>query len=277
MPRITLFRVQAYQGDSDRPLSSNPSDLLRQVITAKPSVGTGKTTTWRVANIESIDDNWMYFRLGKTTTTKNEEFKNGNFVELASDASPSTHSFVHFPLELLGITQKSAVASSIYTIARRFEELLNAAPETQQKRARFEVRVIRDPEGFIKALKSAAQVTKFWFNVSLPNAIDEDGFAEAASQFVEDTNAASGKIEVKGEELNVTVLESEARVAISLGNETSASVANEKGGPTHPIYSKRQNSADLPVDKKDLTDPARRNFVVGGLLALYKKVRGVVS
>ncbi|MCQ3949021.1 MAG: hypothetical protein DPW14_04250 [Planctomycetes bacterium] len=255
-------------------IAETPSALLRKIVEAKPSFAVTEHTTWRIGNVEEIDNDWLYLRLGKTTSSKNEEYKDGNFVELPSDASPSTPTFVNIPLELVCIAHKQLVAGRVQTSASRFQEMLNAAALAKKSNADFQVRVIRDPQDFIKALRAAVNIKKFAFDVSPPNAIDESAFAKAASEYVKKANGKSGKVEVKGDSLDPDALEPQARTAISLGNEASAAVSKKAGQPPQPIYSKRDNLAEHSVAAKELADPERRSAIAAALLALYQKIRG---
>ena len=283
--RIALFRVQLFRQNGTAALQGSlaPPRLLRKIFPEKPSARSTKTVTWRVGNFEPIDKNWAYFRIGKTTSTKNEEFVNGNFVELQSDSAPSTPGFIHFDLELIGITHKGSLSPRVEGIGNRLRQVIAEHSIVTANNIEVEVNLLREMDGYIALLKRAHRIRKFWIRLTPPNALDENAVLRALSKTVGDINAGRGKFEVDAAETEDAAAEgidadSASRLAVganSRGNRSGAHIVENQGDGSRPIHSEDVAPAKVvTVEKGDLDDPDRRQFIAEMLGRAFEEMNG---
>ena len=77
MLEFQLFRVKAFHLAEGLPFPNRPtpSELLRSAIKSGPSKELRPGVTWRIGNVEELDENGVYFRFGKTTKAMLSEMK----------------------------------------------------------------------------------------------------------------------------------------------------------------------------------------------------------
>jgi len=127
MLNFQLFRIKVYPSKQKDLFikSKTPSEILKETILTLPEAELRKGTIWHIGNITTIDNNGLYFRIGKTTKSKIEIYQKGNFADEEFETAPYTHVILDVPLELCAIAQKTKLAPKTSGIAKRLNRLLN--------------------------------------------------------------------------------------------------------------------------------------------------------
>jgi len=274
MIEFQLFRIKVYPvhqrnlfiNDMTRP------EILKSVIQSLPEFELRTGSVWHIGNISNIDQNALYFRLGRTTTSTVELYQDHNFLERPFELAPYTHVIFDIELEIAAIANKSRLSPKVRGIANSFVELLNKSQEAVRINASFEVGEIYDPQTFIEQLHVAHAISKFWVTFSRPNPWDIDQeFVAPMQNYLTQTNAKEGKTEIKGEILNPERLQEISRSAAATGNNAGAVLQLTSDGQKikknlrqNPILIQQENIADQD-DKRTLLDRIRN---------LYQRIRG---
>lgn len=77
-----------------------PPEVLRSVLLSKPSKELRKGHVWHIGNVNELDEESIYFALGRTTTSIVERYDNvgQNFLEEDFETSPYTHAILDLSL-----------------------------------------------------------------------------------------------------------------------------------------------------------------------------------
>jgi len=278
VPDFHLFRLKVYklrqmniseyiEGDKSR------SDILKEVIFSLPSAELRKGITWRIGNVSSLDNDGLYFRIGKISRSTIETYKEGNFLDQEFETAPYTHAVLDTRLEVCAVARKTKLSRTVTGIAHRFVELLSRSERARFFNVEFEIDEINDPEDFITYLRSALLISRFWVTFSRPNPFDlEEDFMKPFASFLEKSNGEAGKVEIRGGEgLNPSTLESVARSAAATGNDAGACLLEEEG--RKPVR-KRLSGNPAIIPEENLADDQQRRRFLQRVRELYYRIRG---
>jgi hypothetical protein len=247
------------------------SELLKNIILSKPDLIKKPEKIWHIGNILEIDNSTIYFRIGKTTKSTVELFREGNFVESEFETSPYTHVVLNTEFEICAIAKKIKLSPTISGISHRLKELFKNSSFIKNKNIELDIKEIKDPTDFISHLKSAYSVKKFWVTISPPNAFDVDSdFTQPLSKITHELKAESAKAELRGANLDQNKLESISRSAASRGNIVSALIQPDIDCPLKKIYLKG-NNVIIHIDNNKFEQ--NKNIFLEELIDHYKKIK----
>jgi len=269
--RIKVFPpIQQHLFDGER----TRSEILREAIhSLQNAIFRGKST-WHVGNVRSIDENALYFRLGRSKIATLEIFdeEKGGFVDQKFETAPYTHAIVDIDLEICAIAEKPSLSPSTAGIARRFERLLNEYASGSEFHATFEIEELKDPEDFITHIRKAYSISKFWVQFSRPNATDADAdYIKPFQKWLEASNGEKGKAEIKGENLNSEVVEAVARSAAATGDNAGAWFKPETD---IKAVKKQLKGSSVNISYDDKIDDTLWTTFIARVRNTYRKIRG---
>ncbi|HLE87481.1 MAG TPA: hypothetical protein VI727_07430 [Candidatus Brocadiaceae bacterium] len=274
MLAFQLFRIKVYPSPQLHLMekTKSPSEILKETIDTLPYAELRKGMIWHIGNVSPIDENGLYFRVGRTTKSKIEVYQDGNFVDEEFETAPYTHLILDISLEVCAIAGKSKLSPKTTGIANQFIRLLNESNYAHTKKVTFEIDEINDPEDFVSHLKRAYAISKFWVTFSKPNPFDvNEDFYKPMEKLLKASDGAKGKTELGGSNLKSDSLEDLARTAASTGNEAGAWLQPEQ---ERPKVKKLLKGNPVGVSQEDVADEGQRKNLLQGVRDLYRKVRG---
>lgn len=277
MPDFQVFRLKVYPSKQitlfDK--EKKTSDILKEVIESLPSAELRKGMIWHIGNVRKLDKAGLYFRIGRTTTSTIEIYKDGNFLDQEFETAPYTHAIIDTNLEICAIAKKTRLSVSILGIGRQLVKLLNECGRGGYFQARFEIDEIKDPEDFIVYLHKAFAISKFWVTFSKPNPFDVNkDFIEPMGRLLKESNGERGKTELEGETLSPDELEALARSAASTGDNAGAwLVPSQK----ETKVKKHLKGNTVILKHEDLSDDEQKRNLLERIRILYHKIRGKIG
>lgn len=276
MLEFQLFRIKVYHSGQmifDGP--KKPSEILLEAIESLPSAELRRGMIWHLGNIYKIDENGLYFRVGRTIKAKREIYKDGNFMDQEFEEAPYTHVVLDIPIEVCAIAKKPKLSPSPRGIANQLIRLLAGSKTAKYYEAQFEIDWLKDPKDLITHLKQAYNISRFSMTFSRPNPFDvEEHFRKPFGQLIRATQAEKGKAQVEGENLKSQVLEDLTRSAAATGDDAVARLQlDEKQKPT--TVRLRDNPVFLQQD--DVSSGEQKKSILNKVREAYRKVRGKLS
>jgi len=248
------------------------SEILKDIIISHPESELWKGTIWHIGNILSIDEYAYYLRVGRTTKSTIEIYEGGNFLDQEFETAPYTHVILDLNMEICAIAKKTKLSPKTVGIARQLCRLLNKSDRAQILQAEIEIDEINDPYNFITYLFKAYNILKFSMTVSRPNQLEEKyDFIKTHQLLLKDTNADSGKTEIKGENLNPDRLEELTRSVASFGDNASALMVLEEGDKA---VRKQLIGNPVVISQDDIIENEQRKSLLHRLRKIYNKIRG---
>ncbi len=276
MPAFYLFRLKTYRS-KQRPLFSkevSKKKFIESLIFQKPSLEIRKGYVWHIGNVKKINDQGLFFALGRTTKSSKGQYdeKSGDFLEISDQESPFTYAVYDLRYSVIAISFKSKLSPTSGGIARSLQKLLNDHQYTRENEIRIEIAEISDPEGFISQMLSAYSVIGFTMEFTEPNPFDvEKDFHEPMEKLLEETGGEQGKTNIQGEDLDKQILEELTRSAASTGNDASARIRKEKG--MRPVTRHMKGDlVHLVIDDQEITEQA--DNILSKTRQMYLAVRG---
>jgi len=269
-----LFRVKVYPPSQQNLFEvMTPQQLLAETIEQHPSIELRKNTFWHIGNISFLDDDGgLYFRFGRTTKSKLELFRDGNFIDAEFQSSPYTHIILDITTEICAIAKKSKLAPSVGGIATQFIRLLKRSGYATTREIDFEISPINDPHEFISYIQHAYEISSFWMTFTRPNAFDSHkDFIKPMEKLLTETAGESGKTEVKGENLNSDTLENLTRSAAATGDNAGAIMKLEEG---QRRVKKQLRGNPVIINKEHVDDAESRKALLHALRERYRSIRG---
>jgi len=252
----------------------SPSQILRETILSFPSFEFRKGKVWQIGNVTQIDEHGIYFRVGRTSKSTLEIYRDGNFVDQQFDAAPYTHVLLDMQLELCAIARKSRLSPKPKGIAGQLNRVLNQSTKAKEFGARFEIVEINDPHDFLIHIRSAYSITKFWITFSLPNIFDTDDFIKPMQRLLKETSGESGKTELKGDSLNPENLEALTRSAASAGNDAGAVLQPERD---RKRVWKFLRGNPVTITQEELSNQEEMLGLLGQMRQIYEQIRGMLG
>jgi hypothetical protein len=276
MARFYLYRIVLTEvrqptlfGRRDR------AKALYEAFHAKPSMRSRGAVMWHVGNVEDIDEDSVYFRIGRTGRAIEPRFNDetSDFIDTEAENAPYTHGFCHFPFQLCALATNAKLAPNAKSIASRLEMLLRRTPAIQSIDSRLELGGIQDPESFIDAINVAYAVTRFSVGFGLPNPIDADeDFEKPMQRYLSALGGRRGVTTVSSvDDLDREVMGQMARAAASRGNKASAVVREHPGAAA---LRKKLEGNPASLDVRDVPQDEDRRKFVADLIATYVAIRG---
>lgn len=248
-----------------------PRDVFLRAIEERPSLESRSGFVWHIGNLRRYSPSTGYFALGRTTSGTIEKFDKttGDFVEEKLETSPYTHCVFDASIGFVGIAKKPTLAQTTKGVAVQLERLLSQSKVVVQHQISVEIRPIRDPEGFVRALTNAYKVRRFSATFRGPNPFDADEyFQKPLAIYCLRANAEKGKTLIQGEDLNREVVADVARSTAATGNEASARVVKMKGEKPITV-----NLKGDPIKKRFDEMGHDPEFVLQDLTRVYRQVR----
>ncbi|MBW2126368.1 MAG: hypothetical protein JRH08_11865 [Deltaproteobacteria bacterium] len=251
-----------------------PSQVLRETILSFPSFEFRKGRVWQIGNVTKFDEHGIYFRVGRTSKSTLEVYRDGNFVDQQFDAAPYTHVLVDIQLELCAIARKSRLSPKPKGIAMQLARVLNQSSKAKEFGVRFEILEINDPHDFVTYIRSAYNITRFWISFSLPNIFDTDDFIKPMERLLKETSGESGKTELKGDSLNPEKLEALSRSAASTGDDAGAMLQLEKDKKR---VRKSLKGNPVTLTQEELSNQEQMLSLLRQMREIYEKIRGMLG
>jgi hypothetical protein len=273
MIEFQLFRVKVFLAEQMNLLEPerSRSDILREVIESLPEAQLRRGVLWHLGNVEAIGSDSLYFRVGRTTTSTLEVFEDGKFADQMFETAPYTHVLIHLPTEVCVIAKKPQLSYRTHGVANQLARLFEHADTAIKLETQFEIGEITDPEDFISHLKNAFSISKFavWFSQPNPFDVNED-FIRPAQRLVRASNGQQGKTELKGQQLNASVLEDISRSAAATGDDA---VAWLKPTQAKRRVKKRLKGNPVILTQEHVDDAESKASLLQRMLDLYRRVR----
>jgi hypothetical protein len=252
-----------------------PSEILLETIKSLPSAEIRNGMIWHLGNICEIDENGLYFRVGRTTKAKREIYQDGNFTDEEFEEAPYTHIILDIPIEVCAIAKKAKLSPSPKGIANQLIKLFAGSEPARHYGAKFEIDWLKNPEDLIAHLKRAYTISRFSMTFSRPNPFDvEEDIIGPFSKFIKEAQAEKGKAQVEGENLKPQLLEDLTRSAAATGNDAMARLQLDKEQPQTTIHL-RENPVFIQQD--DVSDDEQKRTLLDKVRQIYRKVRGKLS
>ncbi len=272
MLEFQLFRIKVYpSGQMTFNGPKKPSEILLEAIESLPSAEIRRGMIWHIGNICKIDENGLYFRVGRTIKAKREIYKDGNFMDQEFEEAPYTHVVLDIPIEVCAIAKKPKLSPYPRGIANQLIRLLAGSETAKYYGVQFEIDWLNDPKDLITHLKQAYNISRFSMTFSRPNPFDASDFTKPFSEFLKQTQGEKGKAQVEGKNLKSGPLEELARSAATTGNDATAWLQlREKGERT--IKHLKKNP--VFIRQKDMVDDKQKRTLICHMRELYRKIRG---
>jgi len=270
---VFLFRVKFIKG-KQLPLefeNIEPGEILLQAIKEKPDIDTKEGYSWRIGNINSLDNRYGSFAIGRKTPTPLPYFdsEKKDFVESMSETSPYTMIYFDSVIGLLGIKRNYHLAPRESSIAKKIEQLLTSTAIVRRSMTYVEIDAVKDPMSFINKLRNAYSIKKFTVTFGGPNPFDADEiFHKPMSIYLQEAEGKEGKTIIDGENLNAETLVQMTRSVAATGNNA---IARFRNSASEKIISAslRDNPAKIVVSQ-EMIDEKKINQK---LIEEYTKVR----
>jgi hypothetical protein len=266
--RIKVFLPPLFGANLTAPVA------LREAIEEKPTRETGaRGVRWHLGNVEELDDNGLYFALGRTSrgTIPLLDAKTGDFIEAASETAPYTHVILDVPSEVCAIAKRTGLAATVTSVGNHLARVLGASTVARQYGIQFEVAPLTDPEEFLRLLRSAYAITRFTVTFTRPNPFDvEQDFHKPMQRLTEEAGGEGGSTTLKGVALKEEPLENLTRSVASTGDDARARLLLEEGQQpvTRSLKGDTATISERTVDSQD-----ERQSVLEKLRARYRAIR----
>jgi len=272
---IFLFRVKFVKGKQLSLEFENikSEELLVQAIKEKPDFDTKEDYSWHIGNINSFDNRYGSFAIGRRTVTNLPHFdsEKKDFVESMSETSPYTMIYFDSVIGLLGIKRNYHLAPRESSIAKKIEQLLASTSIVRRSMTYVEIDAVKDPVSFINKLRNAYSIKKFTVTFGGPNPFDADEFFhKPMSIYLQEAEGKEGKTIIDGENLNAETLIQMTRSVAATGNNA---IARFRNSASEKIISAslRDNPAKIVVSQEMIEEEK----INQKLIAEYTKVRNL--
>ena len=277
---IHLLRVRCepllQKGLFETPL--NPAQVIVKSLLSAPTGKVGRGSEWHIGKPELIaEEGGVGFKMGRRTAVTLPQYDKDarDFFEEKVERAPYTFGVFDAENQTCGIVRRSGVSQSAVEIASKLEKILNASEIPNESGFRIVVDPIRDPQGFIEQLQSAAQIKKFSFTSTFPNPFDvEELIQRPAEEFTKIVGGTKTKVEVNGENLSGEVLEELSRGVASTGDEASATILEDGKRKTKRVHLKGNpilEAVEVGIDLSSVRE--YYNYMLKATKSAYKKIR----
>lgn len=247
-------------------LSIRRDQLIAKLLNLSPRYESSGHYIYLTSKITQICCNsGYYFKFGVITHKKGVNFDESakDFIEFPKDETDYVHCLYDIKRQLLAIEKKNRLASPkslanklAFTLENmRSNEIYAQQLSTDEKmllaNSTCKVRLVYEPNEFIKRMRSAYRINSFKISMLLPNPIDfNDMIKKPLDLYMEDTGAlgSSVTIENKTDGLEPERLISISRDISSYGAGAEAQIIdNENSKPTRLVLDKNENHASVEL------------------------------
>jgi hypothetical protein len=239
------------------------SVVINDAVISKPAVELKQTVKWHIGNVETSNEGWLYFFVGKTSLRKTEHFdeESRDFKNTLGEHSPFTYVILNPQTGVLGIAKRSKLANKTQTTASRLERILNSSIKVLESNYTAVIKPISDTHGFRQKVLAAREVRRFTFWVSPSNPIDIDGrFHQPNKDFVDASGAQEGTVSIKGRELDKQIVLTTANSVNSVGDDATASIL--QGSSRKPItVSIKGNPSKVSITEDQIVEKQAEKLI----------------
>lgn len=273
MLKFQLFRLHVFY--PQQPILPMRETLSREEIlrTAvfRLYLQSDEDSRWKIGNVKEIENDFIYFRIGRRMSTNLGDYVNHDFIDDLSNPAIYTHVFVDTHFEVCAICRNTALSPYTTTIANQLAKLMNNTYEVASNRIKIKIRELIDPTEFMTMIHNAYAVTKFWCFFPRPNAFDvEEDLLKPGQRAIDHARAEKGKVELFGYELDKTYVEELTRSVTSLGEMGGAKIIEDKGSKAKNIAF-NQNPVILEAD--EVSEDSSRLTICQRLREYYERLR----
>lgn len=246
---IYLFRAAVFFPKQRSLLAptDDPSELLQLALSERPSADGRGDATWHIGNVQQIDSDGWVARFGRTRSETVEKYLDGDFIDVEDENAPSTIVLMDTKIELIGIAPNWGLSTKTDYVASQFGSALNNSLAATNAGVDIEVTRIFDKRPFMQQMRSALRVTRFWMDISRPNIKDTDSdFIKMYRKVVRDKGGTEGKLDVRGQALEVAELEGFVSEAGRTGSNGGATMVVEDGSVKRRTFKK--SPVIIPAD-----------------------------
>lgn len=233
--RLKVERLQQRTlNESTESTEITSSEIVEKAIRENPSKELRKNHKWHTGNVESIDDNGLFFAIGKVTKLVAERFdkESNTFLDAPDEHAPYTYVLIDLEHQVCGIAHKPKVSQKNSIIASSLGKLLDSTEIAKNMAVVFNISEIKDPKKFIEQIESAFAIKKFDITFTLPNPQDVNKlYHEPFEKLVQAANGKKGKTSIKGEKLDKVLIKDLASSVASSGDSASARIQAKEDGP----------------------------------------------
>ncbi|MEB3244493.1 MAG: hypothetical protein VKJ06_00710 [Vampirovibrionales bacterium] len=281
MVTFFLFRLKIERSPNPQIFDGQetPSELIQKALKEVHERESHEDNhTWRIGNYRSLDDNAVFFALGKFTKKNVGTFDENNkrFGQQSLEDALYTYVLIDFKQQLCAIAHNSKIAPDVNSIARNLARLLTATRVAKTINIKFVIPAIEDPKKFIEILKNAYSIESFSISFSKPNPWDADqDFHGPMQNLLQETDATEGKTTIKasrGQSLHSSPLERLTHSIASTGNQVSARVKPD-GRSKQKTIKLEGGQVSFSTDEIDSDDD--RKSLWQKMKDLYEAVRGM--
>jgi len=248
------------------------AEIIKRIITDKPSSELRKGNFWHVGNVKFASDYGGYFAVGKTTKSILEKYdeETGDFVEEVDETSPYTHVVFDAEIGLFSIAKKLRLSQTINGIANKLKTLFQNSDMAFRYGLTISLDPISDPKDFIEALESAYNIRSFTVTFTRSNPFDVDEhFQKPMEKYLDAANGTDGATTVKGDDLNSETLIAVTKSVAATGNDAKAYLK-----PSQKERLIRKSLKGNPAYFSLSADEFTEELALSRARKLYKTVRG---
>jgi len=179
-------------------------------------------TGWKLGNLEVIESDNYYFKLGRPLRAKKLEALDGNrFIDVEFPQAPYTHGIFDAQQSVLAIAVNSKVAKTSQ-IANGFCSLIRGSDILDDLGGKISVSPIIDATELLDRISSAYQISQIRFEFSLPNPLDHNIDIEGPlHRVLKASKTTSGEISLTDPSVDKDIASEIVRSATAQGHEVS--------------------------------------------------------
>lgn len=263
---VFKVRLNRYQGELFD--SASPEKFVEKCVLSSLIDDENRKRRWIVADRQALKGG-HYFRFGRESSQKLEVYRDSHFQDVLFERAPYTH-VAFIPNFQVVAFARNARLGSFKSVASQFERLLNGSVIALNSDANIQVRVIPQPDKFLKKLQEADFVRSFTFTFKRPNPSDAEAtYLQPAQKMLKRIGGDNGRTKVSGSNLNKNEMMDLTRSLASSGDEAEASVVRGKTKPQK--ISLREDTATL-----NAVEPIgnfEQESLIEKLAKLYRQIR----
>lgn len=266
--RLSIFEKQQLSLFTD---SYDRSTLIAEILDERPRVELSETQSWFIGNVQSLEKNAFYFRIGKRSTRSRTTYADGKFLDSELEDYPNCIVFLDAKLGLVAIGHNHFVSANTTKTAKMFSRLLNESATNVSREAVIEITLIKDPAEFIQILRDAHRVMRFSFTIKRENHTDDEAdFIGPYRNWISAIGGEEGKGTVKGRSLDADPLCKVTESISAIGGQASATVQEHVGD--NPIV-KVLKSPKVTISQDSVSDDSEKYDFLDRLRAKYADLR----
>lgn len=271
---FSLFRIKFIKPQQKNYLhdeNKTPGDFFKAALEDRPSFEYRERFVWHIGNLSFFSESSGYFAVGRTSKSTVDLYdeKTKNFVEVEHKESPYSHCLFDTDIGIIVIAKNTSLNQETMSIAKKIEELLAQNIEILKNDVRVEIGPIPDPDGFLRQLSKAHQISRFTATFGGPNPFDADEyFQRPMSVYLAAGKGEEGSTTIKGESLDNETVTEVAKSTAATGNEASARIKRFKNSKPETIHLKGD-----PVKRRIDLAKIELKDVLKMFLKIYDNIR----